>query len=112
MAVRLIVRAEHAGLQARAETKSHLTRIKLAALLSASVADKTGPHVPSANTGTIHAIPVADRVISQTHASLNLRRFTLLKSQKRHNSTPLQIHFPYQSSASMRRTMASKYPLN
>ena len=80
MAVRLIVRAEHTGLQARAEAKSHLTRIKLAALLNAPVAEKQATHVPSANTGTIHAIPVADRVISQMHASLNLRRFTLLKS--------------------------------
>lgn len=46
------------------------------------------------------------------HASLNLRRSTLLKSQKHHNSTSLQIHFLSQSSASMQRTMASKYPLN
>ena len=112
MALPLIVRAEHAGLQARAEAKRHLTRIKIAALLNASVAEKQATRVPSANTGTIHAIPVADPVISQMYASLNLRRFTLLKSQKCHNSTPLQIHFLSQSSASMQRTMVSKYPLN
>ena len=112
MAVRLFVHADHVGLQARAEAKSHLTRIKITALVNALVVGKQATHVPSANTGTIHAITVADRVISQMHASLNLRRSTLLKNQKRHNLTPLQIHFLSQSSASMQRTMASKYPSN
>ena len=93
MAVHLFVHAEHVGLQARAEAKSHLTRVKITALLNALVAGKQATHVPSANTGTIHVITVADRVISQMHASLNLRRSTLLKNQKRHNLTPLQIHF-------------------
>ena len=67
MAVRLIVRAEYAGLQARAEAKRHLTRIKIAALLNASVAEKQATRSPSANSGTIHAIPVADPVISQMY---------------------------------------------
>ena len=93
MAVRLIVRAEHTGLQARAEVKSHITRIKITALLNALVVEKQAPHVHGANTGTIHAIPVGDSVISQMHASLNLRRSTWLKSQRHHNPTPLQFHF-------------------
>ena len=45
-------------------------------------------HIPSVSTGTTHAIPVADRVISQMHASLNRKTSTLLKSQKHHNLTP------------------------
>ena len=65
MAARPIVRADHAGLQARAEAKRHLTRIKIIALLHALVAEKQVTQVISASTGTIHATPVADRVISQ-----------------------------------------------
>ena len=112
MAVRLIFHAEHAGLQSRAEAKSHLTRIKITAHLNALVAEKQATYVPSANTGTIHAIPVGDWVISQMHGSLNLIRSTQLKSQKRHNWTPLHIHFVSQSSASMQRTMTSTSLLN
>ena len=44
--------------------------------LNALVAKKQATRVPSANIGTIHAIPVDDRVTSQMHASLNLRRST------------------------------------
>ena len=111
MAVGLIICAEHAGLQARAEAKSHITRIKITALLNTLVVEKQATHVPGGNTGTIHAINVGDPVISQMHASLNLSRSTQLKSQKHHNLTPLQFHFLSQSSASMQRTMASKFPL-
>jgi len=111
-AVGPIICAEHADLQARAKAKSHITRIKITALLNALVAEKQGTHVPSANTGTIHAIHVGNRVISQMHASLNLRRSTRWKSQKHHNSTPLQIHFLSQSSTSIQRTMAQKYLLD
>ena len=109
---RPFVRADHAGFQARAKAKSHLTGIKITALLNALVVEKQATHVPSANTGTIHAMPVGNRVILQMHASLNLRRSTRWKSQKRHNSTPLLIHFLSQSSTSVQRTMVSKYPLN
>ena len=107
----LVVRAEQPGLQERAEANSHLTRIKITALLNALVVEKQVTHVPSANIGTIHAIPVGDRLVSsQRHASLYLRRST--RSQKRHNSTSLQVYFLSQSSASMPRIMVSKYPLN
>ena len=93
----------------RAKAKSHLTTINITALLNALVAEKQATHIPSANTGTIHAIPVGDRVISQMHASLNVRRSTctVLKSQKRLNSTPLRTIFSLRQ-----RAMASKYPLN
>ena len=106
-AVGPIVLANHATLQARAKATSHLARNKIGAL-----AEKQVTHVPSANTGTIHAILVVDRVISQMYARVNLRRSTRWKSQKLHKSTSLQIHFLSQSTTLLQRTMASKYPLN